>query len=205
MHMTAVQKACGWAAAAPISRLKILLAPVLSPESTSPMRSFEFGRSSILAANVTKAMPMSRAPLVLRISSAATSTVAVMVSHSMGCVRSPRPTRVVSLLTTRPMSWKPTKAWKMPMATVMADFRLVGRMDCIQSAAPHATRPAKSTACVKQHASAASTLSPSLPMMPKRTYVLTPMPAASPKGRLAVRPTKPEASAAEMQVARQAA
>mmetsp|Transcript_54430 Transcript_54430/g.174531 ORF Transcript_54430/g.174531 Transcript_54430/m.174531 type:complete len:324 (-) Transcript_54430:339-1310(-) len=166
MQSTMVPKAWRSSIAASSEGVKSVLGARLLLGEMSPMRSLALGRPSRFAATVTKKMPMSRAPFVLRMSSTATRSVPTTESQRVGCSRSPRATSVVLSATTRPMSWKPTKAWKMPMATVIAAFRLPGSIACSQSAAPLAASTAKMAACTKQQESAASALSPYLAMTP---------------------------------------
>ena len=85
------------------------------------------------------------APLILRYISAAVTNRPMMASHAVGLRRSPRPTRVASLLTTIPALRKPRNARNAPIPAVMANFRLSGIARTMARRAPITLRTTNST------------------------------------------------------------
>mmetsp|Transcript_18225 Transcript_18225/g.46647 ORF Transcript_18225/g.46647 Transcript_18225/m.46647 type:complete len:285 (+) Transcript_18225:576-1430(+) len=100
--------------------------------------------------------PISMAPCTRCTVSTAMSKVVATPSRTYGLATLPNATSVSSLGTTRPVMRKPMKAWKSPMPTVMACFRLCGMMCWMNSEAPQTVSNAKSTPWTRQHVRATS-------------------------------------------------
>mmetsp|Transcript_116719 Transcript_116719/g.341707 ORF Transcript_116719/g.341707 Transcript_116719/m.341707 type:complete len:353 (-) Transcript_116719:267-1325(-) len=150
-------------------------------------------------------MPMSRAPCTppfTSIAEMAAKPSMAKISFSFDSSRSPSVTRVSFDMTTRPMTWKPMSAWKMPIATVMAFFKCSDRtFETIQWQTPPRAKTRSRTPLAKQQLKASCQVKPNAWQMPNAKYAFSPMPGMRPNGASPTTPTTSEPAAAESAVA----
>mmetsp|Transcript_53481 Transcript_53481/g.148247 ORF Transcript_53481/g.148247 Transcript_53481/m.148247 type:complete len:378 (+) Transcript_53481:492-1625(+) len=150
-------------------------------------------------------MPMSSAPCTPPLTSIAEMTQKPAIARHnfwLDSSRSPSVTSVSLDITTRPMTWKPISAWKMPIATVIAFFRCSDRtLETIQWQTPHRASTRSASPLTKQQLRASCHVSPSAWQMPYAKYAFSPMPGIRPRGASPKMPATSEPTEAEIAVA----
>mmetsp|Transcript_2104 Transcript_2104/g.5675 ORF Transcript_2104/g.5675 Transcript_2104/m.5675 type:complete len:353 (+) Transcript_2104:577-1635(+) len=150
-------------------------------------------------------MPISKAPwtpFFTSIAEMAQKPATARMSLWLDSSRSPSVTRVSLDITTRPMTWKPMSAWKMPIATVMAFFKCSERtLATIQLQMPQRASTQSTAPLTKQQLSPSCQVSPKEWHMPKAKYAFSPIPGMRPSGASPNTPTMSEPTEAESAVA----
>mmetsp|Transcript_64107 Transcript_64107/g.198484 ORF Transcript_64107/g.198484 Transcript_64107/m.198484 type:complete len:337 (-) Transcript_64107:307-1317(-) len=150
-------------------------------------------------------MPMRRAPWTPPLTSIAEMAQKPGIARRsfwLDSSMSPSVTRVSLDMTTRPITWKPISAWKMPMATVMAFFRCSERtLETIQWHTPQSAISKSARPLTKQQLNASCQESPKEWQIPYAKYAFRPMPGIRPRGASPITPATKEPTEAESAVA----